>query len=121
MTQPVEVIVSNIKKTKRWRKLFVTALWGSVILSVSVDIFQIYWVSNHFQITLSEILALDDFAAGGLFTVSKHPSYLVAASIRCHLLVIKLLLGVIFSGLFHECWKHQDLVVSLYQTVVKRG
>lgn len=121
MAQPVDVIVSKIQKMKRWRKLLVTALWGSVILSVSVDIFQIYWVSNHFHIALSEILALDDFAAGGLFTVSEHPSYLVAASIRCHLLGVKLLLGVIFSGLFREYWKHQDLVVSLYQTVVERG
>jgi hypothetical protein len=117
MAQAVDHAVSKIQKEKRWRKLSIMAMWGGITLSVLADGFQIFWVSNHFHISLSEIISLDDFAGGSLFTVPDHPSFLVAAGIRFHLLVAKLILGVFLSGLCNKYWKCQDLAVTLYQTL----
>lgn len=76
---------------------------------------QICWVMVHHHVTLAEMVSVGGFAAGGLFTVGDHPSYIVAGGIRCHLLVVKLILGIIFTGLFSDLFKCQDLALHLFQ------
>lgn len=115
MSPSVDIAIAKIQRLRKRKKLFLFALWFFVSVSVIIDITQICWVMVHYRVTLTEMISVGGFAAGGLFTVDHYPSYLVAGGIRCHLLVVKLFLGIIFTGLFNELFKCHDLALQLFR------
>lgn len=115
MSTSVDVSIAKVQRSKKRSTIFLISLWFFVAFSALIDMSQIYWVMVHHHVTLAEMIAVGGFAAGGLFTVDYYPSYLVAGGIRCHLLVVKLFLGIIFAGLFTELSKCQDLALQLFR------
>ena len=119
MAESFEAAVLKIQREKKWQKHFFVWIWGFILVTLLIDGFNIYWVARRFDLSLWEIVSADDFAFGGLFTVAHHPSYLVAASTRLRFLVFKLIVAVIFSGVFWDYFKCQDLALKLFESMPK--
>ena len=121
MTPETVRIIEDVLKGKSKRHLICIIMMLGIVTSCLVDVVEILWLYRHFSLDFGDIISVNHFAAGGVYNVDAYPGYLIVAGIRFHLLIVKLVLGILIAFLLRDHFKIQDVAVDLYTSLSKKG
>jgi hypothetical protein len=121
MTRETVRIIEGVLKVKSKRYLICIIMMLAIVTSCLVDVLQILWICRNYSLEFSDIIHVNDFAAGGVYNVDAYPGYLIVAGIRFHLVIVKLVLGILLAFLLRDHFKIQDVAVDLYTSLMKKG